>query len=206
MRTLAPVLLVCLAMHGEMIDRIAVTVDNRVITESEIIRQIRIAAFLNGEQPDLSAANKRVTADRLVEQALIRRELDTSRYTAQGALATPEYQELKNRYGDDKSYKQVLVNSRITDKDVQEALQWQALFLDFVDMRFRPGVQLPESELQDYYNQQVAENPGKLPPFEEARESIEEILTSQRVDNALDRWLGQVRTQTRIKYTQEVFQ
>lgn len=205
MRTLAPVLLVCLAMHGEMIDRIAVTVDNRVITESEIIRQIRIAAFLNGEQPDLSAANKRVTADRLVEQALIRRELDTSRYTAQGALATPEYQELKNRYGDE-SYKQVLVNSRITDKDVQEALQWQALFLDFVDMRFRPGVQLPESELQDYYNQQVAENPGKLPPFEEARESIEEILTSQRVDNALDRWLGQVRTQTRIKYTQEVFQ
>lgn len=192
-------------MHGEMIDRIAVTVDNRVITESEIIRQIRIAAFLNGEQPDLSAANKRVTADRLVEQALIRRELDTSRYTAQGALATPEYQELKNRYGDE-SYKQVLVNSRITDKDVQEALQWQALFLDFVDMRFRPGVQLPESELQDYYNQQVAENPGKLPPFEEARESIEEILTSQRVDNALDRWLGQVRTQTRIKYTQEVFQ
>ena len=205
MRTLAPVLLVCLAMHGEMIDRIAVTVDNRVITESEIIRQIRIAAFLNGEQPDLSAANKRVTADRLVEQALIRRELDTSRYTAQGALATPEYQELKNRYGDE-SYKQVLVNSRITDKDVQEALQWQALFLDFVDMRFRPGVQLPESELQDYYNQQVAENPGKFPPFEEARESIEEILTSQRVDNALDRWLGQVRTQTRIKYTQEVFQ
>lgn len=206
MRTLAPVLLVCLAMHGEMIDRIAVTVDNRVITESEIIRQIRIAAFLNGEQPDLSAANKRVTADRLVEQALIRRELDTSRYAAQGALATPEYQELKNKYGDDNSYKQALVKSRITDKDVQEALQWQALFLDFVDMRFRPGVQLPESELQDYYNQQVAENPGKLPPFEEARESIEEILTSQRVDNALDRWLGQVRTQTRIKYTQEVFQ
>ena len=190
----------------EIIDRIAVTVDNRVITESEIIRQIRIAAFLNDEQPDLSAANKRVTADRLVEQALIRRELDTSRYAAQGALATPEYQELKNKYGDDNSYKQALVKSRITDKDVQEALQWQALLLDFVDMRFRPGVQLPESELQDYYNQHVAENPGKLPPFEEARESIEEILTSQRVDNALDRWLGQVRTQTRIRYTQEVFQ
>jgi hypothetical protein len=205
MRSLATALIACLALRGEMIDRIAVTVDNRVIAESEIMRQIRITAFLNGEQPDFGAANKRATADRLVEQALIRRELETSRYAAQGSLPTTEYGELKKKYGDDDSYKQALERSRITDKDVQEALQWQAMLLDFIDMRFRPGVQLPESEVQDYYNQQVAQNPGKLPPFEEARESIEEILTGRLVDNALDRWLGQVRTQTRIKYTQEVF-
>jgi hypothetical protein len=205
MRNLAAVLITCLALQSEMIDRIAVTVDNRVIAESEIIRQIRITAFLNGEPPDFSAANKRTTADRLVEQALIRRELETTRYAAQGASAATEYQELKKKYPDEDAYKAALQTTGITDKDVQEALQWQAVLLEFIDMRFRPGVQVPESDVQDYYNQQVSQSPGKLPPFEEARESIEEILTSRLVDNAVDRWLGQVRTQTRIKYTQEVF-
>ena len=42
--------------------------------------------------------------------------------------------------------------------------------------------------------QLAAQNPGKL-PFPDAKEEIEKLLTSQRVDNAVDRWLGQARTQ-----------
>jgi hypothetical protein len=206
MRYLATALIVCLVSHAEIIDRIAVTVDNRVITESEIQRQIRITAFLNGEQPDFSLANKRATAERLIEQILIRRELESTRYAAPGTSASKSYQELKQKYRGEEEYKQALAKYQITDKDVREATQWQAVLLDFIEIRFRPGIQLPESEVQDYYKQQVAQNPGKLPPFEEARESIESILTAQRVDNAVDRWLGQARTQTRIRYTQEVFQ
>jgi hypothetical protein len=206
MRYLAAVFIVCLACRAEIIDRIAVTVDNRVITESEIERQIRITAFLNEGQPDFSAANKRATADRLVEQILIRKELESTRYAAPGSSSGKNYQELKQKYGGDIEYKQALAKYQITDKDVQEAIQWQAVLLDFIEVRFRPGVQLPESEVQEYYKQQAAQNPGKLPPFEEARESIESILTSRLVDNAVDRWLGQTRTQTRIRYTQEVFQ
>jgi hypothetical protein len=205
MRYLATMLIACLAVRAEIIDRIAVAVDNRVITESEILRQFRITAFLNGEEPVFSAADKRSTADRLVEQILIRRELESTRYAVAGASATTRYQELKQRFGDDIQYKKALAKYQVKDNEVQEALEWQATLLEFIDMRFRPGVQLPESELQDYYKQQVARNPGRMPSFEEARESIESILTAQRVDNALDRWLGQARTQTSIRYTQAVF-
>jgi hypothetical protein len=67
-------------LHGEIIDRIAVSVGNRVVTASDLDREIRVAAFLDGKQPDFSPATKRATADRLVEQQLIRRELETSRY------------------------------------------------------------------------------------------------------------------------------
>ena len=81
MRVALTLLLACIA-GAEIIDRVAVTVDKRVITESEIVRQIRITAFLNNEQPDFSASSKRVTADRLVEQVLIRRELESTRYSA----------------------------------------------------------------------------------------------------------------------------
>jgi hypothetical protein len=204
MRYLAAIFMIFFTARAEIIDRIAVTVDNRVITESEILRQIRITAFLNGEQPDFSAANKRATADRLVEQILIRRELETTRNAIPGASSSANYQELKQKYAAGE-YQKALAKYQITDQDVKEALQWQAVLLDFIDMRFRPGIQVPEADVEDYYKLQAAQNPGKLPPFEEARESIENILTARLVDNAVDRWLGQARTQTRIRYMQEVF-
>jgi hypothetical protein len=190
---------------AEIIDRIAVTVERRVITESEIIRQQRIAAFLNGEKPDFSSAAKRTMADRLVEQVLIRRELETSGYDPSSSTVNNNYQQVKARFKSDEAYKQALAQYGITDEDVREAMKWQAELLEFVDQRFRPGVQIPESEIREYYDQQVAQNPNKLPPYEEAKEDIEQILTSQRVDNALDRWLGQARTQARMRYREEVF-
>src|SRR6476660_4088835 len=52
--------------RAEIIDRIAVVVGNRVITESEILREIRLTALLNDEPLDFSAVSKRKTADRLV--------------------------------------------------------------------------------------------------------------------------------------------
>src|SRR5438046_1912632 len=68
------------ACRAEIIDRVAVVVGNSVITESEILREIRLTAFLNGEPLDFSPASKRKTAERLVEQRLIRIEADSSLY------------------------------------------------------------------------------------------------------------------------------
>jgi hypothetical protein len=204
MRLLAVLVLASLAT-SEIIDRIAVTVEGRVITESEIVRQIRITAFLNSEEPDFSGSNKRATADRLVEQVLIRRELEMSRYATLGAAAPASYQQMKQRFRSDDEYKQALARHQVSDVDVRQALEWQTSLLNFVEIRFRPGVQIPQSEIREYYDQQAAQNPGKLPSFEEAKDDIESILTSQRVDNALDRWLGQTRTQVRMRYRDEVF-
>jgi hypothetical protein len=205
MKLLLPMTILLIAAQAEIIDRIAVTVDKSVVTESEILRQIRITAFLNGQQPDFSPANKRMTADRLVEQILVRRELETTRYASDATTSSAEYEEIVRRFPSPEAYRQALAKYGITDGEIREALAWQATLLDFIETRFRPGIQIPASEIREYYDSQVALNPGKLPPFEQARDDIEKILTQQRVDNALDRWLGQARLQSRIRYTQEVF-
>jgi hypothetical protein len=204
----ALVLLIASGAAAEIIDRIAVTINsNRVITESEIFRQIRLTAFLNGEKPDYGPENKRRTADRLVEQALIRREIETSRYITTSADWKPLYEQLRKRYKDEAAYKKALAEYDISDEDVQQSIEWQATLLEFVAVRFRPGIQVPEADLKDYYDTQVAPKAaagGEKLSFEDAREKIEEILTQQRVDSALDRWLGQSRTQSRIRYRQDV--
>jgi hypothetical protein len=202
----AAVLLLSFLIHSpaaDIIDRIAVAIGNRVITESEIFRQIRVTAFLNEEKPDFTGENKRRTAERLVEQALIRREIETSRYINPAEVAaSPAYENLLKRYRDDAAYRRALSEYQITDEDVREALVWQNTVLDFVEVRFRPGVQVPEIEIKDYYEHEL---PAPKPPLEEVRGQIEAILTQRRVDSALDRWLGQARTQMRIRYKEEVF-
>jgi hypothetical protein len=205
MQYLAVLLFVASLGCAEIIDRIALTIDKRAVTESEILRQIRVTAFLNNQEPDLSAANRRATADRLVEQLLIRRELEGSGYTIAPEASAANYAQVKQRFKTAEEYAQALARYQIRDADIRKALEWQATLLEFVDVRFRPGVQIPPSEIREYYDAQVAQSPGKLPPFDDAKADIEQILTSQRVDNALDRWLGQARTQTRIRYMQEVF-
>src|SRR5688572_2953071 len=77
-----PVLFLAAAwlMPAEIIDRIAVSVGNRVITANDIDREIRVTAFQNQTKPDFSPAHRNVIADRLIEQTLIRVELESSRY------------------------------------------------------------------------------------------------------------------------------
>jgi glycine betaine/choline ABC-type transport system substrate-binding protein len=140
MRKALPVLLVAAAFAcAEIIDRIAVTVNSRVITESEILRQIRLTAFLNAEKPDFSAQSKRRTADRLVEQALVRREIETTRYITSSGTSKPLYDEIRKRYKDEAAYRRALAEYGIEDQDVRNALDWQATLLEFVSVRFRPG-------------------------------------------------------------------
>ena len=68
----------------------------------------------------------------------------------------------------------------------------------FIDIRFRPEVQLQEAEIRDYYTSHIPagvakRNKGTAPSLDEARPEIETILTAQHTENAFDRWLGQTR-------------
>src|SRR6266576_673218 len=65
-----------------IVDRIAVAVDNRAIKESQIDRDLRLTAFLNGTPLDEGAAAKRKAADRLIDQTVIRSEIAKASYPA----------------------------------------------------------------------------------------------------------------------------
>ena len=67
--------------EAETLDRIAVTVGQEVITESQVILDLRVAAFLDRKPVDLSGAAKRQAAARLVDQLLILREAVDSHVT-----------------------------------------------------------------------------------------------------------------------------
>ena len=201
-----------LCAHAEIIDRIAVSVGNSVITESEIRHQLKIRAFVEGAPLKLDEENKRAAADRLIEQSLIRREMQASRYSgAEPAQAQALLAGLKqSRFqGDEPAYQAELKRARLTEADVESSFLWQLTVLRFVEFRFRPGIQIAAEEVREYYEQKYLPNwkartAGKPPAFEEAERACEEILTQERIDNQLDRWISLSRTQTNIRYRDDV--
>jgi hypothetical protein len=199
--------------NGEVIDRIAVSVENRVITASDIDREIRVLAFLQGSNPDFSAANRRATADRMVEQKLIQRELEASRYPVpQASEIEPLLADLiQKQFHGSTGYHQALEKYGITDHDVRDELLWQRTLLLFIDDRFRPAVQVSDQDVQEYFNRVVAPaaraaHPGQPVTLEEYRERIIQTLTGQRTDQEMDRWLKEARNRAAIIYHPEAFQ
>ncbi|MBZ5612022.1 MAG: hypothetical protein LAP38_27500 [Acidobacteriia bacterium] len=195
-------------VHAEIIDRIAISVGNQVITESQIDEDVRITAFLNAEKVDLAAANRKKAASRLIDQSLVKREMEFSRYSLPALSdADASLAELKMRYKDESAFEQALAQSGITEDGLKQRLWWQVTLLRFIDYRFRSGIQIGDSDVDAYYQQQLPkwreQGIQPIPSRDDARPQIEEILTQQRIDQNLDTWLAEARTQVPIRYLDE---
>src|ERR1700682_5099498 len=141
MRIMAGFLLAGAAM-AVVVDRIAVTVDTDAITESEVIQDIRRTHFLNGAPLDFSTGTRRAAAERLVDQALIRREMNIGRYPqppkseADQMLANFK----KSHFASDAEFQAALQKYGITADQLRSHLLWELSALRFTDVRFQPGV------------------------------------------------------------------
>jgi peptidyl-prolyl cis-trans isomerase SurA len=207
------VLLLVSGLHAEIIDRIAISVGNQAIATSDIDRETRVAAFLNRSEPDFTPAARRVTADRLVEQRLILRELESSRYPAPAASEVDPVLEKfkKDNFPSEEDYQQALARLGITDQEVREELLWQRRLLLFIDVRFRAGVQVGEQEIEDYFHKTVepaaeAAHPGQQVTLDEYRDQIEEKLTGEQVDKQMSSWLERTKERAQVVVHPEAFQ
>jgi peptidyl-prolyl cis-trans isomerase SurA len=213
-REIAALLMLALtAARADIIDRVAVSVGNRVITASGLDRQLRVAAFQDGVKPDFSPAVRRAAADRMVEQKLIQFELANSRYPVPGAAElTPAIEQFKkDHFPNEAAYQQALAQYGITEEDFKDLLLWQRTLLLFIEIRFEAGAAVTEPEIQDYFDKTVkpaaeAAHPGQPVDLEDYREQIEKTLAGQRADKQMDTWLQEARKRTDIVYHDEVFQ
>lgn len=205
--------MLCTTAQAEIIDRIAVSVGNRVVTVSDIDRQLRLSAFQSGTKPELSAAARRKAGESMVDQMLVRRELEMARYPEPDASEVDALlKEFKGeQYSSDADYRRALAEYGLTESDVKEQLLWQRRFLSFISVRFRPAVQVSEQDIRDYFEKTVlpaaqGANLDARFTLEEFRDRILSKLTGDRVDQATETWLAEVRGRTEIVFHEEAFQ
>jgi len=207
-----PMAMCCAALllHAETLDRIAVTVGKQVIAESQVVRDIRISAFLDRKPVDLSSDGKRKSAERLVDQLLLLHEAADSRVTLPGEAESARLlAQVKSQYASDAEYRGALAKYNITEQELSAHLLAGLRTLQFTELRFRPEVQVSEDDLREFYQLYAAgfrrPDTGQAPSFEESREQVQKLLVDRKVIETLDAWLSATRTQIGVEYRDRVF-
>lgn len=194
--------------RGETLDRIAVTVGRHVISDRDVLQDIRLSAFIDGKQPGFSAEQKRKAADRLIDQYLVLQDAALTRTPMPSAAdAVPILTPIKGRFASEQDYRSALAQAHLTDAELAEHLLAGLRMLRYTDIRFRPEVEISEDALREYYGKlpSSAGNTSNRPSFEASRNDIEKLLGEQQTMQALDRWLTTVRGDTAIVYHEAAF-
>jgi len=199
-----------LMASAAIVDRAAITVGNQVITESEIVRRIRLQAFQSGMLPDFSDKSRRETAQRLIDLKLVQREMDLGRYertTPERPLAMVDAFAAEHFRSSSEALRLALESVNLTVADLQTEFAEQIDLLSFTSLRFKPAVEVKDQEIEDYYRVHFPPKEGQIrSALADVRASIEDILATQRADLALDAWLKDLRSRTRIVYLEKELQ
>jgi SurA N-terminal domain len=174
-----------------VVDRVAVTVGNQVITESEVVREARLGELMNGRPPDVGTEARRAAANRLVDQQLLRNEMEIVNYEK------PKPQEVdamlqqfrREHYPTPAAYQAALQRYGVTENELKQYLEWQLRVMRFTDQRFGAGVGLTA--------------PGQQ---QSADRAANDASREEAVDQQLDAWLKQHRASTKIDFRQGAFE
>lgn len=199
---------------AEIIDRIAATIGNRVITESMLVEQIRLSALYDGKEPDFSPASKRRAAETLIQQTLLVQEMDDTRYPepAMKDVIDELKKDVAPLYAGETGFPGALRARRVTEEELQRFVQRMMRSLSFIDLRFRRGQTVTTEEIRQYYDGEFRQtwmksNPDKqIPALEDVSEQIEEVIVGRKTDRALEEWVAQSRQRAEIRFRDEVFQ
>jgi hypothetical protein len=171
----------CMAMllQAGIVDRLAITVGRESITELQLDEELRVTALLNDQPVSRSTDARRAAADRLVDQLLIKREMDLTRYrgTEPGDLAAYLMQ-VQSAYGGPDRFRQLLRQYDLSENALKEHLELQLAISRFVEYRFRSDI------------------PSATSP-------IRPKMVDQQTDEALADWLEESRKQVNIVYIDE---
>lgn len=192
---------------GVIIDRIAIIIGNSIIKDSDIDRDIRATDFLNGRSLNLSAPERKAAADRLINQAIIRREIRIGDYPrATFQEADQQLEKLENqRFKSHAALEQGLKRYELTLLDLRTEFRWQLTVLRFIDQRFKPAVLVTDQQANDYFRQHEAalrrEHPGQS--NDDLHNVARDIITGEQVNKLFFDWLDQQRKDAKIQYLEE---
>jgi hypothetical protein len=182
-----------------VVDRVAVVIDKEVITESEVLDELRLTEFIDDQPLDLGPAARRQAAEHLVDQELVRRELEASGYAQPSA---GESDALLRKFRQDRfhsiaEYRAAMQKYGVAEDQLKQRLLWQLTAIRFTDVRFRS--QPPEAGAQ---SADRAANDATDRATDPA--TNDGGVTS--VDQQIDAWLKQARAAAKIAFKPEAFQ
>jgi hypothetical protein len=183
----------------ETVDRIDARVENDIDLLSDIRALSRYQQLVDGK-----SETEPQILDRLIDQWIVRTEADVAHLPHpsdadidRGLLRLQKSFPSTEEYGAKK--KQI----GLSDSEVRGIVASQLYFSNYLDSRFRSGVQVDPKAIEDFYQTAVlpvAKARGQEPPsLDAARDSIQEALVQRGINDQADRWLKESRVRLHIE-------
>ena len=182
----------------EVIDRIVARIENDIILLSDVRELGRYQQFVDGK-----AESDQEILDRLIDQWIVRNEAKAALFPQPSDEDVERsLRRLKRSFSSPEAFEERKKQSGLTDEDVLRMLKSQLYLSNYLDMRFRPSIQIDEPAIEDYYKVRVvprAESRGQAPPtLEAAHDFVQEALVQQAINVQADKWLKESRTRVRV--------
>jgi hypothetical protein len=190
-------------LSGEIVDRIAATVNDTAIPESEVRKAMLVSALSPDPEESPEAFRTRIL-EALIDQHL--EYEDAARFgpappdAAQIAEAMKKLLDRLKAEGRDPRAE--FARAGMTEEDVEATLERQLVIQRYLKERFAPIAYADEEQAQAEYRERYVpeREAAKLPvePFDKVMEEMRRRASERAFDEQVARWLKELRQKARI--------
>ncbi|HET9995049.1 MAG TPA: hypothetical protein VFQ18_06560 [Candidatus Acidoferrum sp.] len=183
----------------EIVDRIVVRIENDIILLSDMDALKRYQLFLD----DKSESDDKIL-DRLVDQWIVRTEADVSHFPRPSEEEVQQsIERLEKSFRSKEEFEARKKQYSLSDSELREMAALQLYLSNYLDSRFRPAIQIDSKAIENFYLKEVvprAKSRGQEPPsLDASRDSIQEALAQQGINEQANQWLKESRARLHIE-------
>ena len=195
--------MIALLPQGAIVDRIAATIDEVAIPESEVRKAMAVSP-LRRDPGETSEAFRERVLDALIEQRLAYEDaLRFGPATPEAADVEEALNKLKVRLEKEgKNPEKEFAAAGLTPEEVRASFERQLIVQRYLQERFRPVAFADEERAKEYYEKvyvperQAAGQP--VEPFESVAEEMRQRSQQRTFDEEVDKWIKDLREKARI--------
>lgn len=192
---------------GDVIDRIVATVNGHIVLQSDWDDELDYEAFTAGKTIQQFTAEERNTAlNRLVDQELLRQQMPDNdpqlEVSEQDINARLQEIRKQSQADNDQGWRALLTRYNLSEDDLRKHVTMQVKILRLIDEHLTSTIQIDDKSIETFYNQtllpQVRQKGAKEPSLPEVTPKIRELLTQQKLNDALKEWMQNLRDSSTI--------
>src|SRR5579859_3195589 len=188
----------CPTRAQKVVDRVVARVEEEIILQSDVEQLARYQLLVDGK-----SESEAQILDRLIDQWIVRKEAEASRFPAASETDIErEMRRLERAFASKEDFATQREKAGLSEAELLQMVTTQAYLSNYLDSRFRPSVQVDEKSIVDFYNEALiprAKARGQEPPsLDAARDLIQEVLIQRGINEQADKWLKESRTRLSI--------
>lgn len=190
-------IIVPLLSFATVLDQIAAIVNDQIVTLSEVHASEKLGLNVSGLPQASSAIEERINHYLVIQQ--IERQPPP---TVTREMVAEIVDSFTREHGGPEEFLLFLNSIGMNYEDFDREVREQLSIREFINLRFRPFVNVRIEDAEAYYNDvlkpELEKKEGPVPSFEEAFELVQSRLAESRVKERTTEWLQELKREASI--------